>query len=347
MKNRMKPLTLPLAGTLSLAMTFSLVMTALSLGGCSSEEGEASYAGSPGHRAALEVLGASQGELQLTAPGTRATSTTLTSGKIGVFLNPKTPGDYTPQNNVKYTASNASGGGTAWTSSKALFFTDAIANVCAYHPYTAGGNYEDRTAMRLKTQEYSAAVDFSFAKDVPMNSTDRVANGSEDGAGNQVVFKMSRAYALLVLNFKRGNIKDDCTIARMEVSATGLNSENTLNISTGAYGSPTAAPDNKFILDKEITVPQNTSTASVSQQILMVPAATLSNMKLTLKLNSAGSPALGVKVTEISRFEAGKRYTLNLTVNSTGIAIGSMQVTTGWDDEPLKNDDGSADLVPV
>lgn len=342
MKNRMKPLTLPLV------MTFPLAMAALLLGGCSSEEREASSAGSPGHRAALEVLGASQGELQLTAPGTRATSfTTLTSGEIGVFLNPKTLGDYTPQNNVKYTASSVSGGSTVWTSSEALFFTDAIAYVCAYHPYTAGSNYENPTAMRLKTQEYSAAVDFSFAKNVPMNSTDGVASGTEEGAGNQVVFKMSRAYALLVLNFKRGNIKDGCTIARIEVSATGLNSENTLNISTGAYGPPAASPDNKFILDKEITVPQNTSTASVSQQILMVPTAMLSNLKLTLKLKSAGSPALGVKVTEISKFEAGKRYTLNLTVNSTGIAIGSMQVTTGWDDDALKNDDGSTDLVPV
>lgn len=295
----------------------------------------------------MEVLGASTGELQ---PETRAaTYTTINSGSIGVFLNPKNVGEYDVKKNVKYTASIVDGK-TVWSSVDPLFFTGFMAKVCAYHPYVAGVSYENCKSMTLRTQKYDVAYDLSYAKEIWMNATLGVANGMESGAGNRVKFSMDRAYALLELNFKRGNLKDDAVISRIEVTATGLKSTNTLDISTGAYGTATAARDNKFILayesGREISLPKNTSATPVAQQILVVPATGLSNMNLTLTLKSTGSPTLSTSVSGISQFERGKKYILNMTVNATSVEFLSMQVQTGWDDEALANSDGSTALKP-
>ena len=331
MNNMMKPL-------------FLIAATTLLLCACTSQEPESPADGNHlPRRIGMEVLATSTNEL---SPVVRATTaTTITSGSIGVFLHPKTTGEYDVKKNVRYTASTVSGS-TKWTSADPLFFTSYMALVCAYHPYGAAQTYENCEAMPLATQEYNAAYDLSYAGDIPMNATLGVATGIESGAGNQVNFKMKRAYALLDLNFKRGALKDDVVISRIEVAATGLKSANTLNIRTGVYGTPVAATDSKFALVKDVTVPRNTAVTPVTQSLLMVPATGLSGMKLTLTLKQAGSPTMSVAVGSITAFERGKRYILNLTVNGTSVDFDSMTVQTGWDDEAMANSDGSTTLRP-
>lgn len=294
----------------------------------------------------MEVLGASAGELQ---PLTRATYNTINSGSIGVFLNPKNTGEYDVKKNVKYTASQASGA-TVWSSPDPLFFTAYMAYVCAYHPYVSASSYEDCTRFALSTQAYNAAYDLSYAKQIPMNATLGTATGTESGAGNKVNFTMERAYALVELNFMRGNIKDNATISRIEIITTsGLYSACNLNISANTYSSFSTAPDNKFILDKEISLPKNTSTTPVTQQILMVPTlstATVQGLKLKLTLKSTGSPTVSTSVSGITKFEKGKKYILNMTVNATSVDLSDIKVQTGWDDEAMANSDGSTTLRP-
>lgn len=295
----------------------------------------------------MEVLGASTGELQ---PETRAaTYTTINSGSIGVFLNPKNVGEYDVKKNVKYTASIVDGK-TVWSSVDPLFFTGFMAKVCAYHPYVAGVTYENYAAMPISTQEYDAAYDLSFAKNTWMNATLGTATGSEPGAGNKVKFTMQRAYALVELNFKRGDLKDDVTISRMELSGSGLQASCDLNISDGVYSNFTLAGNDKIVLVKDIVLPKNTSAAPVQQRILMVPhlsaSSPVSGLKLSLTMKSTGSPTVSTSVAGISKFLVGTKYIINLTVNATSVELSGLQVQTGWDEEVMANADGSITLKP-
>lgn len=332
-------------------LTFTAAVLLL-LCGCSDNgfdetagKGETPSGGGNSQPVGMEVLDASAGELQ---PQTRATYSTITSGSIGVFLNPKNAGEYDVKKNVKYTAAMVDSK-TVWSSPDPLFFTAYMAYVCAYHPYVSAASYEDCTAFSLSTQAYNAAYDLSYAKRIPMNATLGTATGTESGAGNRVKFSMDRAYALVELNFKRGNIKDNVTISRIEVSGTGLYSACKLDISTATFSTFTAAADSKFILDKDIVLPKNTSATPVTQQILMVPTASgasVSNLKLKLTFKSAGSPTVSTAVSGITKFEHGKKYILNMTVNATSVDLSSVQVQTGWNDEAMANADGSTTLRP-
>lgn len=274
------------------------------------------------HRVPLVVNGAMEGEAE---PVTRA-ATAITSGSIGVFLADAASGNYEPRANACYTYSTTE---SKWASDDALFFSEADAKVCAYYPYDA--DQTDSRAIKLTTQKYDAAKDLSFAVDQTMNATN-----------NSVTFNMNHAYALMEINLKRDNIKDDIDIAKIDLVAAGLNVSNTVNITDGTYATPVACTDGKFTYqeDDAISLPKNSNT--VQCKVLLVPTGTLSGgTKFSFTLDDAESTTMSITIASLTGYEKKKKYIVNLTVNGTEVVTQSVtvkpwtEVSVGTADAPV------------
>lgn len=294
-------------------------------------------------RVGMQVLEASMNDLQ---PASRADSKkTIEAGSIGVFLDNVSGGtDYDPKNNVCYTAEQKESK-TVWNSDDALFFNTSTANVCAYYPYVNSADFGDSKKIPLTTQVYDAAYDLSYATNVPMNATEKLANGSTDGAGNSVKFSMTHAYALLELNLTRGSLKDDVTISKIEIAASGLNASNTLDITSGSYGTATALSGKEtYTIEEELTLTiGNTLTKPV---LLIVPMTTGSpELKFTFTLKNTGNPTMSATIKTITQFEQAKKYIVNLTVNGTGLDASSVTILP-WTEVNVINTGGGS-FIPL
>lgn len=275
--------------------------------GCNSGEGAVVPDEGGAHRVPLVVNGAMEGEAE---PVTRAAAT-ITSGSIGVFLADAASGNYEPRANACYTYNTTDG---KWASDNALFFSEADAHVCAYYPYDA--DQADSHAIELATQKYDAAKDLSFAVNSTMNAT-----------SNSVTFNMNHAYALMEINLKRENIKDDISFEKIDIVATGLNASNTVDITNGTYSTPVACTDGKFTYreDAAISLPKNSNT--VQCKVLLVPTGTLTGgTKFSFTLDDAESTTMSVTIATLTQYEKKKRYIVNLTVNGTEVVTQSVTV---------------------
>lgn len=323
-------------------LILTLSAAAWLLSACSADDG-AVPAVRPA-RVGMQVLEASMNDLQ---PASRADSKkTIEAGSIGVFLDNASGGtDYDPKNNVCYTAETDDSGATVWNSDDALFFNTTTANVCAYYPYVNSADFGDSKKIPLTTQVYDAAYDLSYATDIPMNATEGEANGSMDGAGNSVKFSMTHAYALLELNLKRGSLKDDVTISKIEITASGLNASNTLDITSGSYGTATASADKAvYTITEELALTKgNTLTKPV---LLIVPMTTGSpELKFTFTLKNTGNPTMSATIKTITQFEQAKKYIVNLTVNGTGLDASSVTILP-WTEVNVTNTGGGS-FIPL
>lgn len=316
------------------------VASMLLCGACSSAgEGEETPIQELPQTATMEVVGADTGSLQSV---TRALP--ISSGSIGVFLSPKIAGEYDIRENVEYEAQTINNQ-TVWnTSSDPFIFTAHIANVCAYYPYVKR-QQDSGSVFNLKTQLYTLAADLAYSKNIPMNSSPLLADGTEAGAGSRVKFTMRHAYSLLDIGLVRGNIKGDAVITQFTVTAEGLKSDNTVDISTGTYGTPTSAQNNTCVynLPTPLVVPANQGS-TVDKSILMIPTGSLKNFKLTLKLKDG--PTMSVSPSKLTSFIANNRYVLKLSVNATSVDLSSISVHEGWDEEKMKDANGSDTLKP-
>lgn len=322
-------------------LILTLSAAAWLLSACSADDG-AVPAVRPA-RVGMQVLEASMNDLQ---PASRAGgSATITEGSIGVFLDNVSGGtDYDPKKNVCYTAETDDNGTTVWNSDDAWFFNTSIANVCAYYPYVNSADFGDSKKIPLTTQVYDAAYDLSYATDIPMNATEKLANGSMDGAGNSVKFSMTHAYALLELNLTRGNLKDDVTISKIEIAASGLNASNTLDITSGSYGSATPFNSGTYAIEEDMLL---TASGSLKKSFLIVPMTTVSapGLKFTFTLNNTGNPTMSATIKTINQFEQAKKYIVNLTVNGTGLDASSVTILP-WTEVSVTNTGGGS-FIPL
>lgn len=293
--------------------------------GCNSGEEPGVPGEGVAHLAPLIVNGAMEGEAE---PVTRA-ATTITSGSIGVFLADAASGNYEPRANACYTYGTTEG---KWASDDALFFSEADAKVCAYYPYDA--DRTDSHAIKLTTQKYDAAKDLSFAVNSTMNAT-----------SNSVTFNMNHAYALMEINLKRENIKDDISFEKIDIVATGLNASNTVDITNDTYSTPTACTNGTFTYkeDAAISLPKNSNT--VQCKVLLVPTGTLTGgTKFSFTLDDAESTTMSVTITSLTQYEKKKKYIVNLTVNGTEVVTQSVTVKP-WTEVSVGTADAPVDVV--
>lgn len=279
----------------------------------------------------------SEASLRGVSPVSRATGyTAITQGSIGVFLADvsETNDNYLPVINRAYDYSDK-----GWAGNPSIMLGESEASVCAYYPYVDG--YAESTKIPLKSCVYDAAHDLAYA----------IAQ-TVDGTSNfKVSFQMRRAYALLTLNIARAsNATGEITISNIALGGADnkgiLNKENTLNISSGKYGTATAAdaPDNvlnfPFPKEKEIKLGPGDNS---EQKFLLVPAAALTNgLRIILTVYNENTTVSTV-ISEITKFEAGHQSTVSLKLDGTVLNIESVTIEE-WVDHQI---DGGVPVLPV
>lgn len=279
----------------------------------------------------------SEASLRGVSPVSRATDgyTVITEGSIGVFLADVSEKNenYLPVINRAYDYSD-----TGWAGNPSIMLGESEASVCAYYPYV--DSYAESAKIPLQSRVYDADHDLAYAIAQTVDGTSKF----------KVSFQMRRAYALLTLNIARdAKTTGEITISNIALGGVDnkgiLNKENTLNISSGKYGTATAADgvDNvlnfNFPKGKEIKLGLNEKS---EQKFLLVPAAGLDDgLRITLTVYNE-TTTVSTVISEITKFEAGYQSTVSLKLDGTVLNIESVTIEE-WVDHQI---DGGV-VLPV
>lgn len=240
-------------------------------------------------------------------------ATTLTSGSLGIFRLAGT-GYLGTMENIQYSYISSN-----WeAASTPIYMNKNTASLRAYYPYSSDAVYNTGTAVPLTSQLYASSKDLCYQK------TSVSASSS-----TQAAFALDHAYAKINLKLKRiATYAGSCTIDQIKISNSALCSTNTINLTTGTYGTPT--------ISGSVTVnPAINSIAigdSTTAEILMVPVTSLfgkvvfsirvDNETLVTSLAATAS-------NNLSSIEAGKNYNITATISGASLNITSVS-TTDW-----------------
>jgi len=226
-------------------------------------------------------------------------ATVLSSGDIGVFRLASL-GYLETMSNVHYTNS-----GSGWDIASGvdpIYLTKSSASLCAYSPYRIyDATFTDET-FTLNSQLYSESADLCYQTDLTAVS------------GTPVSFTLEHAYAKLVFNLTRdASYSGDCAISKIRIANDGILVSNTLDISTGSYGSGTIG-----LVEIDPGISSISSGSSVSVSVLMVPTVVPLSGDITLIFTIDGEDQLAtvdVSSASLASLKAGNDYILNVTIN--------------------------------
>lgn len=323
-------------------LLITMTLTAL-LAGCSGED-SALGGGSVQEWNPLTVQSASlNADVQ-----SRATTTPVTSGSIGLFLanNLSYPTAYVPVNNRQYSY------GTPWTSSDPIYLGGETADVCAYYPYSA--DRSDSKAFTLKTQTYDAAADLCYSKNIEMNGAKAIADGAGT-VGCKVSFTLKRAYSKVAFEFYRKNYPGTCKMTHIQFQ--NCITDNTLNITNGTYGTPSAIGNVEY--DVNITVPEDDGSSPTSsittsdgnadaKNLLVIPGDIPGNglTGVTIILTVDGKTmTTNIPRAILGKLVAGKVYTFKMSVNGTSTKVEKVDVED-WIPEDI-TDSNNKPFIPL
>lgn len=246
----------------------------------------------------------------MNAEVTTRSTTTLSSGSIGIFLS---GAGYTTIDNRRYDYASAAwspNGGAGY----AIFLAGIPAAVCAYHPWQASLN---STAIPLTSQVFdNAEKDISFAMNRTMNGT---------SAGSSTTFAMTRAYAKVTFVFERNNYPGTCVVEKVELK--NLLPSATLNIGTGVYSTAVGVSGAIVSQEKSVTVPFS-GTLAWGSDILLVPC-TPAETGMTIVITVDGKTMTTTVPTASYMPTAGEYKTITIRVQGTGINATSV-TTEDW-----------------
>jgi hypothetical protein len=255
----------------------------------------------------------------LTSSGSSAlrSTTALTSGSIGVYRVSTT--DYAAQSNVQYTYSSG------WSSTSPIYLYSATASVCAYYPYSAtieddpttSGTVETNgpTAIPLTSQLYSTTSDLSYASSVTPSS-----------ASPGVSFAMVHAYAKMTFTITHdASYSGTCAVSGITIANAGIRASNTLNITTGSYGSTTASGS----VTVNPAISSIDASASTTATVLIVPTITGTTSEtlsddMTFLFTVDGSThaaTLPVSTNNLTTLAAGSNYQINANISGSGFSV--------------------------
>lgn len=294
--------------------------------GCSQGEAMSTLAGDKHTQVPLKITSA---DLQAETTVTR-TFTALGSGaSIGVFLR-NAPGgsSYTQRNNVRYNCESE-----IWnpvTEDARIYLTSADANVCAYYPYQS--SVTDATQVLLVPHILAAdEVPLAYAVSQKVNVPDM-----------NVTFSMRQAYSWLVLDFKRGNAKDDITLSEFSLNNSGLYKESVINITNGIDVTNTPADGGMITFAGDIALAKNNS---VTRNLFMPPSSSLvGGLKVSVKVKEYGNKVLSTTLAGLTALERGYKYAVTLTVDGTVLGVTSVEVLP-WAESTINN--GGNPFVPL
>nr|DAU81405.1 MAG TPA: Fimbrillin-like [Caudoviricetes sp.] len=267
-------------------------------------------------------------DVQTGVPDTRAAQTLGAGASIGVFLNNASGvTSYTPMKNVRYDCVS-----TAWnpvTESVRIYLTSDKADVCAYYPYDT--SVTGASAVSLTPRILADGISpLAYA-----------TNQTVDADNKNVTFSMTQACSWLVIDFKRGNIKDDITLSEFSLTNSGLYKEYVLNITDGSTTN-TAADGGTVTFSGDIALPQN---STVTRSLSMPPSPTLTGgVKVSVKVKEYGNKVLSITLTGLTALARGYKYAVTLTVDGTELGVASVEVLP-WTESTVNN--GGNPFIPL
>ncbi len=236
------------------------------------------------------------GNITFSGVSTRSSDTELTAGDIGVFRLEST-GYAATRSNVHYTGSagewDIADGGTP------IYLTENEATLCAYYPYSS--DYADGT-VPLTSQLYTSDQNLCYQ------------TGVTAASGTPVSFTLDHAYAKLTFTLTHNAAySGTCAVSGISIANDGILTSNTLDMTTGSYGSGTAGT---VTVDPEIS--SISSGSSVTVTVLMVPTVSTLSGDITLTFTVDGkemTTTVDVDDAGLTSLEAGKNYVINSNVS--------------------------------
>ena len=175
----------------------------------------------------------------------------------------------------------------------------------AYYPYTktlANGVY----TVDVTDQSIQKNIDLMAAS---KQTTDRISHA--------VAFNFEHKLSKIYLTFKAGEDMTIADLAGMTVQLTGQQTQATFDVTQ---------PESEVSVtaDNPITLNLKTSTDGTSAEGIVLPSDNYSGMTLHLVLaNNAGYFNWDLNGSEAEKFEAGKKYVYDITVNKTRLSVTS------------------------
>jgi hypothetical protein len=254
------------------------------------------------------LLKISDASLSLSVSNLRADPTkTLTTAtdKIGLFLSGT---NYTALNNVMYTY------GSPWTTTTPVYLTKSNASICAYYPYDAAITTSTLPTTILTPKVYAAASDICYQSSQTASSS-----------ASSLSFTMVRAFSRIQLTIsKAASYPGTGNITSITIAATGLATQNTLNMTSGTYGTATTGGSYNDAAPAIANL-----TSAVTKDYLMVPSTLTSDITLTFVIDTQTLTGSISKDLLSSALASGKQYQINVNITGSSLVINSVS-TTNW-----------------
>ena len=234
-----------------------------------------------------------------------ATAAYPTTGSIGFFVKAST--GYIAQNNIKGTYY---GTPPAWqpAANEPIWLNNNNATVAVYAPYDTG----QTTAAALKL---NAALRTDDTKDIWYT---RVTDANFKKSSLSLT--LTHVYARCIITVKRAaSYLPDAQITGLSLAGTGVYSNATFKLLEASPYDYTGATTG-FTPSGLGTKTLNSTTSSVSYDLLLIPASLSGSLTLTLTVS--GNPMkLTLAATKFSgKFEAGKQYGITVTLRPGELA---------------------------
>lgn len=222
---------------------------------------------------------------------------------IGIFG--FTQGDAPTQaySNVRYVTTGGNGRFTPDGTTIYLPTDDSYLDFVAYYPHTTdleNGIY----TVDVENQSDQSTIDLMAAGTQTVDRTDPT-----------VTFNFEHKLSKIVFNFTAGVGMDESELAGMKVQLTNQQTLATFDVTQ---------PDGEVVVgtNTPATLTLNTTDDGMSSEGIVLPSANFDSMTLHLALVDGGSFFnWDLNNSSANKFEAGKKYVYDITVNRTGLSV--------------------------
>ena len=225
--------------------------------------------------------------------------------EIGIFG--FTQGDAPTQaySNVRYVTKSDNGRFTPDGTTIYLPTDDSYLDFVAYYPHTTSLTADGIYAVDVTNQ--------SIQKDIDLMAASKL---SANRIKNTVAFNFEHKLSKVVFNFKAGDAMEESELAGMTVQLTNQQTLATFNVTQ---------PDGEVVVgtDSPIDITLLTDANGTSSEGIVLPSANFDNMTLHLELADESSFFnWDLKNSQnADKFEAGKKYVYDITVNRSGLGV--------------------------
>lgn len=223
---------------------------------------------------------------------------------IGIFG--FTQGDAPTQaySNVRYVTTGGNGTFTPDGTTIYLPTDGSSLDFVAYYPYTATAMTDGVYTVNVTDQSDQSTIDLMAAGTQTVDRTDPT-----------VTFNFEHKLSKIVFNFTAGVGMDENELAGMTVQLTNQQPKATFDVTQ---------PDGEVVVgtNTPATLTLNTTDDGMSSEGIVLPSENFDGMTLHLALVDGGSFFnWDLNNSSANKFEAGKKYVYDITVNRTGLSV--------------------------